>query len=232
MIDKLSSDSKSITKRSVCQVDYQKFIENAKNDRMEAAVNALAVMLLETDVDSIKMTDVAEACDIGVASLYRYFGNKSVMVIKAACKIWENIRSMFDGVFECDYYQKKSGIDQVKELMKVFKVLYLSHKDFLRFVDSFDRFVIENKISTEQLSDYQASVLNIYPLFNEAFTKGVNDGTVKGDIDFPIMYLSITHALMLMSEKFARGSIFEGESEYEEKELDFIIDMAIRSIST
>jgi hypothetical protein len=44
------------------------------------------------------------------------------------------------------------------------------------------------------------------------------------------MYLSLTHALMLMSEKSARGDIFAGESRDFESELDFMIEMAIRYI--
>lgn len=210
---------------------YKKFIENAKNDRMMQAVLTTAALLLEDSPETLKMTDIADKCEIGVASLYRYFGTKSGIVIKAACVLWQDVRGLFDGVFDCDYYREKTGIERLRELMKVFKVLYISHKDFLRFLDSFDRFVITEGITHDELAEYEQSVLDFYSLFEDAYNKGCEDGTVRKDIDFRTMYLSVTHALMLMSEKFARGGIFEDENATDEAELDFIIAMAIDHIA-
>jgi AcrR family transcriptional regulator len=198
---------------------------------MYEVVEAAADMLLTQPPDSIKMTDLAVRCEMGVASLYRYFGTKSVIIIKAGSVLWKRMKSLFEGVFECGYYKDKNGLGQLSELMKVFKVMYLSHKDFLRFVDSFDRFVIANGIGHDQLEEYESSITDFYALFEEAYKKGCADGSVKQDIDFRIMYLSVTHALMLMSEKFALGGIFENETAAAERELDFLINMAIAHIS-
>lgn len=211
-------------------MDYKKILDNAKKDRMEEAVQTAAQMLLEQDIDDIKMNDIAVKCDIGVASLYRYFGTKSAIVIRAGCLLWGQVKALFDGVFECDYYKNKTGIDQIRELMKVFKVLYSSHKDFLRFIDSFDRFVIREKIPQEELAEYERSVMDFFPLFEDAYRNGCEDGTARPDADFRTLYISVTHALMLMSEKFARGDVFMGESKSAEKELDYLIEMAITSI--
>ena len=211
-------------------MEYKKFMENAKNDRMDAAVEAAARLLLERDVEELKMNDIAAECEIGVASLYRYFGTKSSIVIKAACLMWRSVRSLFDGVFECDYYKEKDGLGRLRELMKVFKVLYLSHKDFLRFLDSFDRYILNETVTPEDMEEYRKSILDFYPLFEDAYKKGAEDGTLRDGIDFRTMYLSVTHSLMQLSEKFARGDVFEGENELAEKELDFMIEMAIAYI--
>ncbi|MBR6046403.1 MAG: TetR/AcrR family transcriptional regulator [Ruminococcus sp.] len=205
-------------------------MENARNDRMDAAVEAAARLLLERDVAELKMSDIAAECNIGVASLYRYFGTKSSIVIKAACLMWRSVRSLFDGVFECDYYREKDGLGRLRELMKVFKVLYLSHKDFLRFLDSFDRYILNETVAPEDLEEYRRSILDFYPLFEDAYKQGAADGTLRDDIDFRTMYLSVTHSLMQLSEKFAIGDVFEGENELAEKELDYMIEMAIAYI--
>ena len=197
---------------------------------MDAAVEAAARLLLERDVAELKMSDIAAECNIGVASLYRYFGTKSSIVIKAACLMWRSVRSLFDGVFECDYYREKDGLGRLRELMKVFKVLYLSHKDFLRFLDSFDRYILNETVAPEDLEEYRRSILDFYPLFEDAYKQGAADGTLRDDIDFRTMYLSVTHSLMQLSEKFAIGDVFEGENELAEKELDYMIEMAIAYI--
>ena len=211
-------------------MEYKKFLENAKNDRMNVAVEAAAKLLLERDVNELKMNDIAEECEIGVASLYRYFGTKSELVIKAGCLLWRSVKSLFDGVFESEYYTDKTGIEKLRELMKVIKVLYISHKDFLRFLDSFDRYILNEPVSAESLEGYRASIMDFYPLFEDAYRCGTEDGTLRTDIDFETMYLAVTHSLMQLSEKFARGGIFKGEEELAERELDLMIDMAIEYI--
>ena len=212
-------------------MEYRKFLESAKNDRMNDAVEAAAKLLLTTDVNELKMNDIADACDIGVASLYRYFGTKPVLVIKAGCLLWRSVRSLFDGVFECDYYKEKDGLGRLRELMKVFKVLFISHKDFLRFLDSFDRYILNEKVSPEDMENYRESIMDFYPLFEDAYKTGVRDGSLRADVDFKTMYLSVTHSLMQLSEKFARGSVFEGEEDLAEGELDFMIGMAVEYIA-
>ena len=132
-------------------------------------------------------------------------------------------------MFESPYYLEKNGYERLCELMKVFKVLYVSHQDFLRFVDSFDRFAVNEKISPEALGEYESSVMNFFPLFEKAYYDGVKDGTAKADVDFQMMYLSVTHALMLLSEKFSRGKVFDSDVNGE-KELDFLIEMALAYI--
>ncbi len=212
-------------------MEYRKFLESAKNDRMNDAVEAAAKLLLTTDVNELKMNDIADACDIGVASLYRYFGTKPALVIKAGCLLWRSVRSLFDGVFECDYYKERDGLGRLRELMKVFKVLFISHKDFLRFLDSFDRYILNEKVSPEDMENYRKSIMDFYPLFEDAYKTGVRDGSLRADVDFKTMYLSVTHSLMQLSEKFARGSVFEGEEDLAEGELDFMIGMAVEYIA-
>ncbi|MBR1751557.1 MAG: TetR/AcrR family transcriptional regulator [Ruminococcus sp.] len=211
-------------------MDYKNFIKNAKNDRINDVISITAKMLLETDVSEIKMTDIADRCEIGVASLYRYFGTKAGLVIKAGALLWGEVMALFDGVFDCDYYKEKTGLEKIRELMKVFKVLFISHGDFLRFVDSFDRYITKETVSDEDMALYQKSVTDFYPLFESAYNEGVKDGSLKAGVDFEIMYLSLTHALLLMSEKFSMGSIFKKETELAECELDFMINMAIEYI--
>ena len=196
---------------------------------MTEAVDAAAELLLGGDVADIKMTDIADKCGIGVASLYRYFGTKGDIVTKAGCVLWGRIKALFDGVFESPYYLDKSGYDKLCELMKVFRVLYISHKDFLRFVDSFDRFALTEKISPEALREYESSIMNFYPLFESAYLDGVKDGTTREGVNFQELYLTVTHALMLMSEKFSRGKVFESDTGGE-GELDFMIKIALEYI--
>ena len=54
--------------------------ETLKNKRFEKAVEVSAQLFLKNGIEAVKMTDIADECGIGVATLYRYFGTKKVFI--------------------------------------------------------------------------------------------------------------------------------------------------------
>ena len=53
--------------------------ESLKTKRIERAVEISAEMFLRNGIEAVKMTDIADACGVGVATLYRYFGTKTTI---------------------------------------------------------------------------------------------------------------------------------------------------------
>ena len=68
-----------------CHMDNAFSQENLKFRRTEQAVTVSAQLFLKNGIEAVKMTDIAEASGIGVATLYRYFGTKigiTIAIIK------------------------------------------------------------------------------------------------------------------------------------------------------
>ena len=64
-------------------MEYEFSQEKLKSKRFDKAVEVSAQLFIERGIDNVKMTDIAEESDIGVATLYRYFGTKTGMTIAA-----------------------------------------------------------------------------------------------------------------------------------------------------
>ena len=67
-------------------MDTQNVPESQKSRRIEHAVEISAEMFLKRGIDAVKMTDIADACGVGVATLYRYFGTKTSKIGRASCR--------------------------------------------------------------------------------------------------------------------------------------------------
>ena len=62
-------------------VDKRKVeFEQSKKKRMEYIVEKAAEIFCAQGIDNTKVTDIAKAADVGVASVYRYFKTKSELV--------------------------------------------------------------------------------------------------------------------------------------------------------
>ena len=202
--------------------------KNLKACRTDRAVAAAAELFLKNGIESVKMTDIADASGVGVATLYRYFGTKPRMVTEAMTFLWNRIKLLFSGFFDSPHFTSQTGIKQLGDLMRMFIVLYQAHADFMRLVDEFDRFILREGIPKEELKEYERSVINFYPVLERAYLRGVEDGSVKKLDNFKLFYLTHAHALLEMCKKFVGGEILPSDDfAHAEDELQMLIDTAL-----
>ena len=116
----------------------------------------------------------------------------------------------------------------IHRLFGVYRTLYREHADFIRFVGDFDDFVIRTQPPQESLREYEASVLNFFPVFLGAYEAGLGDGTVREIADPRLFYDSVCHGVMALTQKLLRGEILAADGFGDSAELDLLLDMAAR----
>ena len=237
VIDYLSVDSKSIIFEEVCQVgneicsDFSR--KNLKVQRTDRAVLTAAQLFLERGIEEIKMTDIADTSGVGVATLYRYFGTKPLMVTEVMTYLWDEVNELFAGIFDTREFMQQEGIKQISDLMRMYLVLYEAHSDFMRLLGEFDTYIIREQIAKEDLIKYESSIINFYPVLVRAYEKGLKDGSVRRVDNFKMYYLTYAHALLEMCKKFVKGEILPSDrNEYAVTELELLIESGVSFFST
>lgn len=208
-------------------------LENQKNKRKEEVILAALDIFKEKGIENTKMTDISKKAKIGIASVYRYFKTKPDLVVETACKFFKDETRELHQYYENRDFIDKNGITKVKEILEVFLLLYKEHKYFIRFIDEFDRYVVNENITKEKLSIYEMGIIDLKPLFLNAFECGKEDGTIRIDLDGEQFYFTITHALMSLCQKLAlRGNILESNQYVKsEEQIKIIIQMALKYIN-
>ena len=202
--------------------------DSLKNKRYVKAVEVSAQLFLKNGIDSVKMTDIADECGIGVATLYRWFGTKNGITIAAMTYMWNELNKMFSGIFESEVFLSQSGIKQLNDLMRMFIVLYEAHPGFMRLLSEFDLLLISENIPKKDLKEYERSIINFYPVFENSYMMGIADGTVREIPDIRMFYLSFAHTLMELSKKLIQGELLPNDDfSHAEEELSMIIEAAV-----
>ena len=207
---------------------YEFSPESLKSRRFEAAVTVSAKLFLEKGIDAVKMTDIANETGIGVATLYRYFGTKTRITIAAMTHLWNDMNKMFLGVFESEVFLRQTGIKQLSDLMRMTLVYYNAHPDFMKLLGEFDLFLIRENVPKEDLEEYERSVINFYPFYEQAYNAGLKDGTVREMENFQLCYVSYAHALMELSKKLMQGELLPSDNfNNASAELSLLIETAV-----
>lgn len=207
-------------------------VESQKSQRKDEVVAAAIEVFKQKGIENAKMTDVAEAAQVGVASVYRYYKTKPELVIAAATLFWkQEIDAVYQQLANGNFV-KASGLEQVRSILEVFIDLYHGHPEFLRFLHEFDSYVVKERIDLEKLSAYEASIINLKGHIVSAFRVGVADGSISSNIDFEVFYDTITHTLMSLCQKLLlRGEIISVDRAVSsETQIRMVIDMAVQYI--
>ena len=222
----------TITNGGVCQMAYREEMQKVQQGLQQSIVHTACHLFMERGIEPVKMTDLALSADVGVASLYRYFGTKREVVIQAGIHLWHKVAQLLDGVFTSEVYLSKTGLAQCEDLLKVFLAAYTGHAPYVKFLRDFDLFMEREQVPQAELAAYEASILDLQTPARAAYRKGLADGTLRGDFDFETYYFTVTHALLLLSQKLVcAGALVESDARVSgEKQLLAMIDMAVTYI--
>jgi len=208
------------------ETDYNH--EAIKGRRIDRAIEISADLFLKNGIASVKMTDIAEESGIGVATLYRYFGTKTSITVAAMTYLWKQMKNMFSGIFESEIFLAQRGIKQINDLLRMFIVLYQAHPAFMKLLAEFDLFLAKEQVPKEELTEYDESVINFYPIFERAYNAGIKDGTVREVKDIKLFYVSYAHALLELGKKLTQGELLPSDNfSFAEAELETLIETII-----
>ena len=211
-------------------MEYRKHVQKEKKKRREEVVLTAANLFLERGLENVKMTDIADACSLGVASLYRYFGTKTVLTIAVGERLWQDIIPLFEQ--NTKDFDRITGLEQLRVLFGVFLRLYEEQRGFLTFIHDFDTMMLREKIDPASLKSYEDAVLSFYPIFLESYKCGRSDGSVRELPDFETFYFTSTHLLLSLCLKFTVGAVLLIDSEGRQKsELSMALEMIMNYLS-
>jgi len=203
--------------------------ENIKNQKMEDVIGAALKVFCEHGIDNTKMTDIAEQAQIGIASLYRYFKTKPEIAIEAACRLWQEEIEAINEFSSVKVQCAVTGREQVETILQLFLELYYYHKEFLKFLDEFDRYIVKEQVPLEKLKEYEKSIIDLKTVMITAIERGRTDGSIRKDFNAEAYYFSTTHALMTLCQKVVlRGKMLESDDIIKgEQQIQLIIEMAV-----
>ncbi len=195
------------------------------NVKQDYIVKVSKELFLTEGIEKVLIKDIAEKADIGEATIYRYFKKKSNLVIQVALLIQKEISSLY---FSFD--EGANGIDSIKGYYGAFLSVFLTHQSYFTFLQELDIYILKNDI--KELGEYEQGIASFGLIYQKMVEKGLNDGSIKQDIDYETFFYSSTHALLGLCEKLAlsKAIIKQDESQKKKEEIEMLIGSFINFI--
>lgn len=194
--------------------------DEQKNARIDRILAAAFKLFSSAGIEPVAMTDIAKKAEIGVASLYRYFSTKDEIAIRTAIWAWEEQISEIYPSINNDEYTNGNGLFRLSIIFSLFKKLYMSQPEFLRFIYFFDSYAVNSDIKQERMIEYENVIGKVQMIVADAIKLGLKDNSINKkyidktkDLYFTLMHsffstaqkLTLSENLLAMNEK-SKGS--------------------------
>ena len=177
-------------------------------------------------VNDVTIKDIAISAQVGEATIYRYFGNKQNLVMKAAMKIQGIVSESF---FRLE--KGKNGYEKLALFYESYYDIYLKHPDFYKFLNEFDAYISNEK--SDDMNPYENAIDQYKADYMKAYKLGLKDGSIKKQDDIELFYFSTTHALLELCKKlaFKKAVLEQDKVAGKEKEIQCLIDIILMSLN-
>ena len=181
--------------------------------RREAMLAEGFRLFSERGIEAVPMQEVAKACHLGIATLYRYFNTKLALVIAIGVRQWQDYEEYVRTQREERHIGEMTAAQELDFYLDFYIDLYRNHKDVLRFNQNFNNYVQHENTTEEQLRPYVEAINIFARMFSELYEKGRIDGTIRTELPKEKMFASTSHIMLAVIVRYAQGLLFSGDDE-------------------
>ena len=194
-------------------------MRNAAKDEREMTARREAMLaegfrlFSQRGIEAVSMQEVADVCGVGIATLYRYFSTKTALVVAIGTRKWEEFGAIVAREREEAHVADMNAAQELALYLECYLLLYRTQKDLLRFNQSFNNFVVHERVTPQQLAPYLAAIGGFAGMFHSVYAKGKVDGTIRTDLPEDKMFAATSHIMLAVAVRYAQGLVFAAERE-------------------
>ncbi|MCR4922492.1 MAG: TetR/AcrR family transcriptional regulator [Lachnospiraceae bacterium] len=177
-------------------------------------------LFVKKNIESVSMLEVAKESGYGVATLYRYFPSKPILVVSVATWIWENAIEDTQIRNKENDFKELSAAEVLDLFLNFFIKIYKESRELLRFNQLFNIYICSEKIDSDVLKPYRDMIDNGKDIFHLIYEKGKQDHTIRTDESEEEMFSTLLHLMLAAATRYAIGLVYIPKKGFDaEKEL-------------
>ncbi len=182
-------------------------------------------LFAEQTIEKVKMTEVADAAGVGVATVYRYYSTKPKLAVAVSAWAWETYLKEAFRRIDTQYF---TAAEKFAYFLDSFLDLYRNHRALLRYNQFFNVYIENEKnVPSDTVRPFLAVIDALTERFDALHRSAQQDGTLRTDVPAKKMLLSSLHLMLAAATRYAVGLVYTDGSD-PERELILLKNMLLR----
>lgn len=184
-----------------------------KEQRRSDIISAAETLFFSRGYDNVSMNDIASEVELSKATLYLYFKDKESLFFAIVLRGARILNAVYTECSKLDI----TGIEKIKAIGQGFHEFTKNYPDYFRMLcySGSERFCNADNDDAEEILELTHDNIE---LISEAFKEGIEDGTVRSDLD-PLemaVYLCISRLSVLNLDPRWKMALAAGGISYDQ----------------
>lgn len=181
--------------------------------RRERLIAAGFRLFSERGIENVNLQTVADEAEVGVATLYNYYGNKVNLVSAISADIWQKVWNEVQEREGADAPDNYTAYQLIELYLDEILYLYKERPDILRFSGNFKTFINRevkgfSEADEERVREHLDTVNQFNKLFHVVYEKAKTDKSIRLDYSEKEVFTAISITMLGTAERYAQGIIW------------------------
>ena len=163
-------------------------------------------------IEGVSLQEVAIAADVGVATLFKYYQNKTNLLISISANLWDGVwKNTLDKLPEEELMQK-NAYELVSLYADIIINLYRERPEVLCFSSNYKTYIRRDGTSSEQLKEHLEVLDPLAKLFHIKYEEAKQNHCIRTDIPEKQLFSTVALTMLAMAERYAQGIVWADDN--------------------
>lgn len=162
----------------------------------------------EKGIENISLQAVADAADVGIATLYNYYQNKVKLCIAISAEVWKKVLEENIGFKDGNIIVPDSAYELVELYFDLIIKMYKETPEVLRYSGNYKTFICRENVKFDMFKEQFHVLKPVTDMFHIAYEKAKVDKSIRTDIPESEMITTVALSALGMAERYAQGLVW------------------------
>lgn len=182
--------------------------EKAARKRRRQIQKAGFRLIAKRGIEAVSIQEIADAAEVGVATVYKYYTNKVNLVVNISAYVWQEFIKDCEKAVPIEALQKMNAYELMAYYADVMIELYTKQPDILRFSSDFKTYINREDVQEETLRVHLDPLAFLREIFHAQYEAAKENGCIRTDLPEDVLYTTYTITMLSMAERYAQGIVW------------------------
>ena len=206
--------------------------EREANRRKDQLMKAGFSLFSRYGIEAISLQKVADAADVGAATMYKYYQTKAKLVIAISGKVWGDVWQEALKQSGADGFKNYTAYECIAFYADLIIRLYRERPELLKFSSNYKTFIRNEAVAEELLKEHLDVLEPERMLFHRLYEMAKIDGSMRTDISEEKLFTTVSITMLSVAERYAQGIVWADNHEDDHtQELIYLKEMMLMWLS-
>ena len=196
--------------------------------RKEQLMEAGFRLFSQYGIENVSLQRVADAAEVGVATIYNYYQTKAKLVIAISGKIWGDLWKEILEEKGSEIFESFTAYQYIEFYTDQIIRIYRERPEMLRFSNNYKNFIYHEGIEEEPLGEHLDVLEPLRAMYHKLYEQAKVDHSIRTDLSEQELFTTVAIAMLAVAERYAQGIVWANDHKTDHtQELKYLKEMLL-----